>query len=41
MRDYLLGQIVTHVHTCAHIYAREMLLPGCKKEREQITYTKG
>lgn len=31
MRDYLLGQIVTHVHTCAHIYAREMLLPGCKR----------
>ena len=22
MRDYLLGQIVTHVHTRAHIYAR-------------------
>lgn len=41
MRDYLLGQIVTHIHTCAHIYAREMLLPGRKKEREQITYTKG
>lgn len=35
MRDYLLGQIVTHVHTCAHIYAREMLLPGCKKERNK------
>lgn len=30
----------THIHTCAHIYTREMLLPGCKKEREQITYTK-
>ena len=41
MRGYLLGQIVTHIHTCAHIYTREMLLPGCKKEREQITYTKG
>lgn len=41
MRGYLLGQTVTHIHTCAHIYAREMLLPGCKKEREQITYTKG
>lgn len=40
MRGYLLGQIVTHIHTCAHIYTREMLLPGCKKEREQITYTK-
>lgn len=31
MRGYLLGQIVTHIHTCAHIYTREMLLPGCKK----------
>ena len=37
MRGYLLGQTVTHIHTCAHIYAYEMLLPGCKKEREQIT----
>ena len=26
--------------THTHMHAREMLLPGCKKEREQITYTK-
>jgi len=25
MRGYLLGQIVTHIHTCAHIYARDVV----------------